>query len=357
MHDIRKVDQPVKRRIAGLLAACLLIGGTVAWADNTFEGLPIVRVILNQQEVTNDVPAVLLGGRTMLPLRKIAELSGLTIDRWDGDTNTVYLGGGAAAPVATVNGEPITQSALYNRMMMEGGAHYVDIMISELLVDQAARQAGITIHAAEIDREIERVRVRIGGEAQLQEALRAANMTMEQLRSAQAHRLKVTKLLAPRIDISDSVLRAYFERNRTQFDNRRVHARHILVATEAEAKAVKAELDKGADFAAVAKAESTEPAAQYSGGDLGTFGPGQMVPEFEQVVFTLPVGAISDPFQTAFGWHVAQVLERTGSAPDFALIKDDVRAAYLEMAVQDQAPSLLAELRAKANITTTVKQK
>jgi foldase protein PrsA len=353
-----KVDLTVKYRIAGLLAACLVvIVSAVAWADNTFEGFPIVRVVLNQQEVTNDVPAILFNGRTMLPLRKIAELAGLTVERWDGETNTVYLSGGAATPVATVNGEPITQAHLYTRLAAQNGSRLIDEMITEKLVDQAARKANITVTDLEIDAEIARIKANFRDEQEFQMALRNNNLTLEQLREYQVQRVKLTKLLLPSIPVTDQVLKQYFEANRAQFDRRQVHARHILVATQQEAQAIKAELDKGADFAVLAKAKSIEPAAKTTGGDLGTFGAGQMVPEFERVVFSLPKGAISAPFQTPFGWHIAQVLETTGTAPDFAAIKADVRDAYIAAEVNERAGSFLAGLRAKAQINNTFEQK
>jgi len=93
------------------------------------------------------------------------------------------------------------------------------------------------------------------------------------------------------------------------------HARHILVETEDEAKAAKARLDKGEDFAEVAKELSTDTTNKDKGGDLGWFTKGQMVPEFDSAAFSLPVGAISDPIQTSYGYHIIQVLERDEKRP------------------------------------------
>src|SRR5215472_7969053 len=97
-----------------------------------------------------------------------------------------------------------------------------------------------------------------------------------------------------------------------------VRARHILLPTEAEAKSVIAELDKGADFAALAKKYSKDPGAQ-SGGDLGYFGHDDMVKEFADAAFALSPGQYTKtPVKTEFGWHVIKVEDRrTGKPPSF----------------------------------------
>ena len=87
-------------------------------------------------------------------------------------------------------------------------------------------------------------------------------------------------------------------------------ARHILVPTEAQARQLKQEIDGGADFADVARRHSQCPSSR-GGGDLGAFSPGDMVPEFDQVVFgDLPVGSVSEPVKTEFGYHLIQVQSR-----------------------------------------------
>jgi peptidyl-prolyl cis-trans isomerase C len=94
-----------------------------------------------------------------------------------------------------------------------------------------------------------------------------------------------------------------------------IRASHILVSTEDEAKAIKADLDGGADFAAIAKEKSIDPGAA-NGGDLGFFGKGMMVAPFETAAFALTdVGQISDPVQSQFGWHIIKLEEKRQSTP------------------------------------------
>lgn len=87
------------------------------------------------------------------------------------------------------------------------------------------------------------------------------------------------------------------------------NARHILVDTEARCLQLKTEIEEGADFAEVAKRASSCPSGQQ-GGDLGTFNPGQMVPEFDQAVFTSDVNTLLGPIKTQFGYHLIEVTKR-----------------------------------------------
>jgi len=87
-------------------------------------------------------------------------------------------------------------------------------------------------------------------------------------------------------------------------------ARHILVESEALCLELKSEIEQGADFAELAKKHSSCPSGQ-DGGDLGEFGPGMMVPEFDKVVFSAPVNQVQGPVQTQFGYHLLEVTSRT----------------------------------------------
>ena len=89
----------------------------------------------------------------------------------------------------------------------------------------------------------------------------------------------------------------------------RASARHILVATEQACLDLEKQIDDGADFAEIAKKHSTCPSGKR-GGDLGSFGQGQMVPEFDRVVFAEEVGKVHGPVETQFGYHLLEVTER-----------------------------------------------
>lgn len=87
-------------------------------------------------------------------------------------------------------------------------------------------------------------------------------------------------------------------------------ARHLLVETEAQCNEIKAQIEAGADFAEMAKKHSNCPSGR-DGGDLGEFGRGMMVPEFDKVVFTAPLKVVQGPVKTQFGYHLLEVTSRT----------------------------------------------
>jgi peptidyl-prolyl cis-trans isomerase C len=125
-----------------------------------------------------------------------------------------------------------------------------------------------------------------------------------------------------------------------------VHARHILVETEEQAKKIQDELKKGADFAELAKKESKDPGAS-DGGDLGFFTKDQMVPEFSTVAFALEPGKISDPVKSQFGWHLIKVEEkRARKAPEFDQVKPQIET-YVARKAQAE---YVAKLRQAAKV-------
>ena len=129
-----------------------------------------------------------------------------------------------------------------------------------------------------------------------------------------------------------------------------VHASHILVKTEAEAKEIIAQLKAGADFTALAKEKSIDPSAKQNGGDLDWFVKEEMVPEFAEAAFKLQKGQFTEtPVKTQFGYHVILVIDRgPAPAPDFDKVRDDmVRKLQTEL-----IEAKITELRTGAKIET-----
>jgi peptidyl-prolyl cis-trans isomerase C len=150
--------------------------------------------------------------------------------------------------------------------------------------------------------------------------------------------------------LTDAAMRKVYDEAAKQVgEEQEVHARHILVETEDEAKAVLAELKKGADFAELAKQKSKDPGASQ-GGDLGYFTKDQMVPEFADVAFKLDKGKISDPVKSQFGWHVIKVEDkRKREIPPFEQVKPQIETYVMRKAQAD----LVGKLRESAKIEKT----
>ena len=144
----------------------------------------------------------------------------------------------------------------------------------------------------------------------------------------------------------DAMKKVYEEAAKQIEGEQEVHARHILVESEDEAKAIAADLKKGADFAELAKKKSKDPGAS-DGGDLGFFTKDQMVPEFSTVAFALEPGKISDPVKSQFGWHIIKVEEkRSRKAPDFEQVKSQIETYVARKAQADY----VAKLRETAKV-------
>ena len=170
-------------------------------------------------------------------------------------------------------------------------------------------------------------------------------LTLQVQRTAVLANEAIANEIAKRVD--ETAIQAMYDVKYGNFQGSpEFNASHILVETEEEAQAIATEIRAGADFAETAKEKSTGPSGPR-GGALGWFGPGQMVPEFEQAVTELSVGEVSNPVQTQFGWHVIILNEsRTQPAPTLEEVRGE-----LEIDVENEiASAYIAELSSEADV-------
>ncbi|MAI08818.1 MAG: peptidylprolyl isomerase [Magnetococcales bacterium] len=140
--------------------------------------------------------------------------------------------------------------------------------------------------------------------------------------------------------VTEEALKAEYEKNKANYVYKSVKARHILVKTADEAKAIIKELDGGKDFAKLAEEKSTGPSAK-NGGDLGWFKANDMVPEFSQAAFALEDGAYSkEPVQTQFGWHVILREESKDNTATFEMVKAPLQQNMQNAAAQQYLTDL-----------------
>jgi foldase protein PrsA len=146
--------------------------------------------------------------------------------------------------------------------------------------------------------------------------------------------------------LDDAALQQYYEDNPDRFEQ--ACARHVLVETEEEAEAAREELLGGAEFATVAQERSLDTGSAQNGGELGCTFPGLYQPEFDEAVFSQPVGEVGEPVETVFGWHVIEVTSR--EQPDFDEVADEVRGQIQQLS-QTEFTEWLQQALEEAEVT------
>lgn len=149
----------------------------------------------------------------------------------------------------------------------------------------------------------------------------------------------VQKSIQPKI--TDGAVKTFFEKNKARYSQDEVHALHVLLKTEAEAKEVYNKAKAGEDFEVLAKKYSKDPSAAQNMGDLGFFTRSRMVPQFADAAFAMKPGEISQPVKSPFGYHVIKVTEkRDGKPVKFDEVKDQVKNDLQTQTFNDMVASL-----------------
>jgi len=270
---------------------------------------------------------VFLNGRVLLAAAVVAAISAGGFLRFaaaeDKPGDTV---------VATVNGQPITESDLRFAENELGGE------IANLPPEVKRRALAEYL----IDNELF---AKAAEEAKIS-ATPEYEQQMRYLKRRVLRELYFDKTLKGKIG-EDEAKKIYTEKIAQLKPEEEIEARHILVDSEEKAKELHAKIVAGADFAQLAKENSTDTGSKDQGGVLGYFGHGQMVPEFEAAAFKLEKGQVSEPVHTNFGWHIIKVDDRRKKEPpSFAAVKDTILNSLVVRKAQDTA----TELRSKAQV-------
>lgn len=247
--------------------------------------------------------------------------------------------------VGKVNDTNIYKEDLYSFMLKQSGVQSVDTLIVDKIVGLEAEKQSITVSDAEIEKEMTKMYDYYGGKEAVEQELASSGLTSDDLKKDVIVNLKIRKLLESRIKISDEEMKAYFEANKAAFaEEEQVKASHILVESEAIANEVKAKLAAGGDFAELAKTYSKDESNKAIGGQLGYFGKGKMVPEFEQIAFSLEIGKISEPVKTQYGYHIIKVEDKKGGqVPSFDEKKEEIKDILFDQKMQDEYSVWLQE--------------
>jgi parvulin-like peptidyl-prolyl isomerase len=220
-------------------------------------------------------------------------------------------------------------------MLAQAREDVLEGMIDSVLVEQGSAQLGLSLAAEEVERQLEADIAAGGGQEAFEEWLRATGQTRDDFQE-----MLRQSMLAQRV--AEAVT------GDVPSEAEQVHARLIMVDTEAKAEELLAQLQAGADFAALARDHSMDVATRENGGDVGWFPRGLVAPELEAAAFALQPGEISDVVYLGEGYHIIQVAERQAARPLSEEMQIDLKRARFEQ--------WLAELRDMAQIERFVGQ-
>ncbi len=307
--------------------------------------------------------AVLLGGARLLPAqtppvnpqRVVARVNGAAITEADVQDEMEAL-----YPSNTAHG------GLRPERLKEIRSKALDELIVRELAYQQATKTGSAVPAKEVRAEFDRLRQGYGAE-RFDRSLQESGLTRQQYLKRLERRMTLERMMRSKVvepsRLGPAALRAYYDRNRKKFERpERVHTRLILVGLEPQAKPeeerkakekierIYRELKAGKDFAALAR-EHSEDFYRMKGGDVGWMHRGTMDPEFEELAFKLPVGEVSRPFRTPYGYNLLKVEAREPARlMTFEEVRDKLKQELEEKRFEEIRDAWVKELRKGAKV-------
>jgi len=287
--------------------------------------------------------------------------------------------------IAVVNGLVITQEDFdremirVQRQFLNMGKHLKDSqmpgikkevlenLINRELLYQETQRKGIKIDEATINEQVMTLKKRFPSEAEFKGALAKANFSEAAIKTQIARGLAIEQLIGTYVTkkatVSDQEIKAFYEKHPGLFKQpEQVRASHILIKVDPQAdevkraeaqkkiKEIQEKLQKGEDFATLAKALSEGP-SKAKGGDLGYFSRGRMVKSFEEAAFALRPNEVSDIVETKFGYHLIKVIEKKPeSTTAFEDAKDKLGQYLKQQKVQKEVSIYIHELKEKAKV-------
>ncbi|MDO8886296.1 peptidylprolyl isomerase [Candidatus Oleimmundimicrobium sp.] len=288
----------------------------------------------------------------------------------------LFLVGCGNKVAVTVNGKKIYESEVEERIEVLAGQYpemaessegddrkelremVLDNLISEALIAEEAVKQEIGVSKSEIDSEVEEIKKSFPDEQSFVEALKQNQMVLADLEGEIKKFLiqqKMMEKVTADIKITDEEVKKHYEDNKESFmESEQVHAKHILLEDEETAKKVLAALEDGSDFAELAGKHSTDPGSKDKGGDLGWMSRDQLVPEFAEASFNLPIGELSNLVKTQFGYHIIVVEEKKEALQkNLEDVKDEIEQVLLEEKQSEKFQDWIDDLKEKADIKKT----
>jgi peptidyl-prolyl cis-trans isomerase C len=288
--------------------------------------------------------------------------------------------------LARVNGQPVNKSdfdRLIKNMEMSAGQPVpaerrdeifrkaLDQLVTYTVLSQEVKARNIAVADTEIDGNLAEMKKQFPTEAEFQKALKDRGMTPEKLRSDARIDMAINKMMETELssqpEATDAQVREFYDKNPDKFkQDETVRASHILIkvdpkADEGTKKAARTKADSlakqakgGADFAKLARENSADGSAA-NGGDLNFMSRGQTVAPFDQALFSMKPGEISDVVETEFGYHVIKVTEKKAAATvPFEQVSPRIRDFLTEQQKQEKAQAFIEALKKKAKVEVLI---
>ncbi len=236
-------------------------------------------------------------------------------------------------------------------------------LVNEALLEDRARDLDLVTTDSEIEEQIKRLKEQnnVSTDADFGRALAASGLTIDRLRDQLRRTLTLQRVVGrevqSKVDLTDDALRAIYEREKETWRvPEKAHLAEILISPdgggtdERRAKEASDLVKKGTKFEAVV-AQYSDGATKDRGGDLGIVTRGDLAPEIDKAVFSLPVGGVTDPIPTRFGWHIVKVLEKIPvTYKPFSEVKADLLKREQETQFQKKLAEYLDKLKTDAVI-------
>lgn len=288
--------------------------------------------------------------------------------------------------LARVNGEDIKKADLENAVRnlesqvgqkvpadrrSEIFREVLDQLISYRLLVQESKTRNVVVTDAELDASVGEIRGQFPDEAAFKAALTAQSKTLDDFRRETRENMIIEKMLRaevePKVKVGQPEIQAFYDQNKERFQEpESVRASHILVKidagatddvkkqAQAKAEGILADVNKGTDFAELAKKNSDDGSAAQ-GGDLGFFGRGQMVPEFETAAFGLQPGQVSGLVQSQFGYHIIKLAEkRAPRTVPLAEVSERINQFLGQQQQQQMTGAFVATLKSKGKVEVLI---
>jgi foldase protein PrsA len=264
--------------------------------------------------------------------------------------------------IGVMEGATFTKVDMYEEFVKQMGtgqaAAALDNMMVLKMIDMEATQLGIKVGEAEIDSELDRYKKNFASEEEFDYMLAMSGYTLDALKEQIRDSLKLRKIFELQIKPAEEDLQLFYDENKSYYGTpEQVRASHILLETREEAEAVLAELQQGADFAALAKEKSLDSYSAANGGDLDYFPRGVMNEAFETAAFSLQPGELSGVVESPNGFHIIKITDKKPEEiPPYEDVKEYVKNDFLDQEIQSRYEEWVEEKKKAYNFNNMLEE-